>query len=236
MVRRLSVPPGVQEPARSPASAVHGVRQGRDRRAGQDGGTDLHRAGSRARLSTVLDRFVLEKAPGPLVDIDPSLARARSAFGGLVDTLAAMRDEQLTYQWMWGEHQADIRYGFYRVLEMLEGATAAARLALARQPSSEARDAVGAATAARWGLHGVLATLNDADLDADAAGGEWTIRRTMGHIINSQRGYAWGSAYWISVRDEPRNAGPQRAPDDAFGSDFPEEEDEPTGSLAQVRR
>jgi hypothetical protein len=187
-------------------------------------------------LSAVLDRFVLEKAPGPLVDIDPSLARARSAFGGLLDTLAAMRDEQLTYQWMWGEHQADIRYGFYRVLEMLEGATSAARLALAGQPSSEARDAVGAATAARWGLHGVLATLNDADLDADAGGGEWTIRRTMGHIINSQRGYAWGSAYWISVRDEPRKAGPQRAPDDAFGSDFPEEEDEPTGSLAQVRR
>ena len=155
-------------------------------------------------MSAVLDPFVLEKAPGPLVHIDPSLARARSAFGDLLDTLAALHDEQLIYQWMWGEHHADIRYGFYRVLEMVEGAASAARLALAAQPSSEAREAVGAAAAARWGLHGVLATLDDADLDADPGGGEWTIRRTMGHIINSQRGYAWGSAYWISVRDEPR--------------------------------
>ena len=33
----------------------------------------------------VLDAFILEKAPGPLVQIDPALVRARVAFGGLLD-------------------------------------------------------------------------------------------------------------------------------------------------------
>ena len=159
-------------------------------------------------MSAILDRFILEKAPGPLVELDPALVRARVSFGTLLDALAGIRDEQLIYAWTWRDNQAYIRYGFYRVLEILEGATAAARLALASQPSSEAREAVGAAAAARWQLHGILATLNDSDLDADPGGGEWTIRRTMQHIVNSQRGYAWGSAYWLSVRDEPRSTRP----------------------------
>jgi hypothetical protein len=73
--------------------------------------------------------------------------------------------------------------------------------------STEARDAVAAATAARWDTQGILATLADGDLDADPGGGEWTIRQTLAHSIGSQRGYAWGSAYWISVRNEPPAGG-----------------------------
>ena len=105
---------------------------------------------------------------------------------------------------------------------------------MAGSESSEARDAVAAATASRWQLQGVLATLRDADLDADPGDGEWSIRRTLQHIINSQRGYAWGSAYWISVRDQPHGLGPPRIADEVF-SGFPEEEDEATGSLATIR-
>ena len=81
---------------------------------------------------------------------------------------------------------------------------------------------------ARWALHGVLAALTDADLDADPGSDEWTIRQTMQHIISSQRGYAWGSAYWLSVRDQPRPTGPRRAPDDAFAG-IPEEDEEAQG-------
>jgi hypothetical protein len=128
-----------------------------------------------------------------------------------------------------------VRYGFYRVLEILDLAASASTRALAGSPSSEARDAVGATALSRWALHGVLATLTDVDLDADPGNAEWTIRRTMQHIINSQRGYAWGSANWLSVRDQPRPAGPQRLPGDP-NDGFPEEDEEALGSLVDVRR
>lgn len=186
-------------------------------------------------MTAVLDPFVLEHAPGPLVELDPALVRARSAFNPTLASLAAMTDEQLTYQWMWGSHEADIRYGFYRAWEILASATSEATRAMADARSTEAIDAVAAATAARWQLHGVLATLDEADLDADPGNGEWTIRRTLQHVNNSQRGYAWGSAYWLSVRDQPRQPGPQRMPKDLM-ADFPEEEAEALGDLAGVRR
>jgi DinB family. len=186
-------------------------------------------------VTATLDPFVIEHAPGPLVELDPALVRARSAFNPTLESLAAMTDEQLTYQWMWGSHEADIRYGFYRVWEVLESATSEARRQMNGSTSSEAIDAVAATTAARWQLHGVLATLDDADLDADPGNGEWTVRRTMQHVNNSQRGYAWGSAYWLSVRDQPRQPGPQRAPKDALAG-LPDEEDEALGDLASVRR
>lgn len=186
-------------------------------------------------MTAVLDPFVLEHAPGPLVDLDPALVRARSAFNATLASLAAMTDLQLTYQWMWGSHEADIRYGFYRVWEVLESAASEAARTMNGSTSSEAIDAVAATTAARWQLHGVLATLDDADLDKDPGNSEWTIRRTMQHTNNSQRGYAWGSAYWLSVRDQPRQPGPQRAPKDALAG-LPDEEDEALGDLASVRR
>ncbi len=186
-------------------------------------------------MSAVIDPFILERAPGPIVEIPPALVRARTAFGATLDAVARIPDERLMSAWDWEGNAADVRYGFYRILEMLDSAASIAARALSTSPNSEARDAVGAADAARWTLHGVLATLDDGDLDADPGNGEWTVRRTMQHIINSQRGYAWGSAYWLSISDQPRSAGPQRAPDEAFAS-LPEKEDEARGSLADVRR
>jgi len=187
-------------------------------------------------VKTFLDPFVIEHAPGPTIDLDPALLRARAALIGTLARLARCEDSALTYTWTWDGNAVDVRYGFYRTVELLEAATSAASRAMTGSASSEARDAVAAATVARWELQGILATLADADLDADPGGGEWTIRRTMQHIVNSQRGYAWGSAYWLSVRDEPRRPGPQRAPEGAFGDDFPEEEQEALGSLADIRR
>lgn len=187
-------------------------------------------------MTATLDQFVIDHAPGPLVELDPALLRARSAFNTALASLAALTDEQVTYQWMWGEHEADIRYAFYLgCWEVLARATSETTRLLAPTPSSEPIDAVAATTAARWQLHGVLATLTDADLDADPGNGEWTIRRTLQHTLNSQRGYAWGSAYWLSVRDQPRPSGPQRAPEGVF-ADSPEEEDEALGDLASIRR
>jgi hypothetical protein len=186
-------------------------------------------------VSAVIDPFVLEHAPGPLIELDLALVRARTAFRSALGSLAELTDDQLTYAWMWGGNQVDVRYGFYRTRELLESATSETARAVGGSASSEAVDAVGAATAARWRLQGVLATLADADLDADPGNGEWTIRRTLQHVVNSQRGYAWGSAYWLSVRDQRRQPGPRRIPADLVAG-FPEEEDEARGTLAGVRQ
>lgn len=184
-------------------------------------------------MGPVLDPFVLEYAPGPLVELHPSVVRLRGALEATLSRFALIPDERLTSAWTWNGNAVDVRYGFYRVLETIESAASGVGRALTA-PSSEARDAVGATTFARWDLHGVLAGLADSDLDADPGGGEWTVRQTLGHIIGGQRGYAWGSAYWLSTRDQPRVPGRQHAPDELFEA-MPAEEDEALGSLAEVR-
>ncbi len=186
-------------------------------------------------MSAVLDQFVLDHAPGPLVELDPALLRARVACVELIDALVALPDGDLVYEWNWDGNEVDVRYGFYRVIELLELAASESSRLLADSASTEARDAVAAATVARWELQGVLATLTDADLDADPGGGEWTIRQTLGHIISGQRGFALGSAWWLSVRDQPRPPGAQRPPRELFAG-FPEEDEEATGSLADIRQ
>jgi hypothetical protein len=184
--------------------------------------------------AATLDPFVLEHAPGPVASLHPSILEARAAINGALTDLAGVSDEALGASWDWDGNQADVRYGYYRLLEAVERGKAAAGRALEADPSTEARDAVAAATAARWDLHGILASLDEADLDADPGGGEWTVRRTLAHINSSQRGYAWGSAWWLWARDQPRADGPQRVPLDIFDA-APEEESEAAGSLAEIR-
>jgi DinB family protein len=186
-------------------------------------------------MSAVLDPFVLERAPGPVVGLHPALLRLRKAFNGTFDMLGTIPDERLTCLWVWDGNDINVRYAFYRMLEILESGAAEVARAIGGQESSEAREAVGQTSAARWDLQGVLAGLSDPELDADPGGGEWTVRQTMAHTIGGQRGYAWGSAYWISVRDEPKPEGPRRAPDELFVS-MPEDDQEATGTLVEVRQ
>ena len=186
-------------------------------------------------MTAVLDPFVLERAPGPVVSLHPALVRLRAAFKDTFDVLGSIPDERLTSLWVWDGNDINIRYAFYRALETLESGAAEVSRAIGGSKSSEAREAVAATSAARWDLQGVLAGLSDSDLDADPGGGEWTVRQTMGHIIGGQRGYAWGSAYWISVRDQAKPPGPRRAPDKLFAS-MPEDDQEATGTLADVRQ
>ena len=186
-------------------------------------------------MTAALDPFVLRYAPGPLAELDATLLRTRGEATALINAMAALDDSSLRVQWFWDGNDVDVRYAFYRAFEALESAEAVARLATGASGSSQPREAVAAATASRWDLHGLLATLDDDDLDADPQNGEWTIRQTMGHIISGQRGYAWGTAWWLSVRDEARSEGEQRAPEHVF-ADLPEEDEEATGSLADVRR
>jgi hypothetical protein len=54
--------------------------------------------------------------------------------------------------------------------------------------------------AARWAVHGVLAPLPAAAWDGDPGAGEWTVRRTIGHIVSGQRSYSWYNAWYLHQR------------------------------------
>jgi hypothetical protein len=84
---------------------------------------------------------------------------------------------------------------------------------------------------ARWELHGVLAPLDDSTWDADPGGGEWTIRRTVGHIIGSQRSYGWYNAWYL--RQGVVGVEVERPSEDSFPPE-PTEDEEAAGAPAVV--
>jgi len=139
------------------------------------------------------DTFLLRHTKGPTIAVAPAVLAARAALAGAAGDLLAIPDSALEKPWPWRDEEADLRYGLYRLLESLDEAEAAVARSLdeagggARPPSARR---IAPATAARWDLHGLLAGLPLDLLDADPGGGEWSIRRTLGHVLSSQRGYA----------------------------------------------
>lgn len=185
----------------------------------------------------VLDDFLLRLAPTPPVPVAAELLSARDSIHAALATLRVVPDSALERTWEWHGGELDVRSGFYRQFEDLEDARARVRplVADARAEEGPARPLVAAASAARWDLHGLLASLSDADLDRDPSNEEWTLRQTLAHIVGGQRGYAWFTYWYLAQRDSPLDAFPARAPDDdEIG--FPEEETEGRGSLAEIQQ
>jgi hypothetical protein len=181
-----------------------------------------------------MDDLLIRHTPGPTIPLDPSIVDARRYLGGALADLLAIPDIGLEREWSWNDGEVELRYGFYRLYEALEAAAAEARriLAVTDPAPSPAVDPIAAATAARWDLHGLLAGLSDEDLDRDPGGGEWTIRQTLGHVVNVQRAYAWFTAWWLSQRNESEFA--PGAPDE-FEALFPDEDVDAGGSLPEIR-
>ena len=172
----------------------------------------------------------------PLPD---ALGRARSDVMAAAEKLLAIPESALTRPWAWiGGSEEEVRYGAYRAAEALEQAETEARVLATASDAGETRAAriVGHATTARWDLHGIVAALSDADLDADPGGGEWTIRLTLGHTIASQRAYGWGTAWWLA---NPHDANdpelPERVPEEVWSAMPDEATTEAEGSLADLR-
>ncbi len=73
-------------------------------------------------------------------------------------------------------------------------------------------------------------------LDADPGGGEWSVRLTMGHIIAGQRGYAWGTAWWLEQAYDPANPDIPRRIDESLWETLPDEATtEAAGSVDDLR-
>ena len=142
--------------------------------------------------------------------------------------------------WRWRASDTDdieLRYGFYAIHERLEAAAGSIVVGRAGAfegalPIGPAVPALGAMTAARWDLHGVLAPLGDATLDADPGGGEWTVRQTLGHIVSGQLSYSWLNAFFLA---NPVAVGAAEYPGDGDLPPEPTEEELGAGTLAEVR-
>lgn len=181
------------------------------------------------------DAFLVEHTPGPTIDLPDDVRAAREALARATANYLSVEDGTLDRPWPWRDDpngEAEIRYAFYRALEALESAEVEARGMVDRSAIQRSRAAriAAPATAARWALHGALAPLADDELDRDPGGGEWTLRQTLAHVINSQRAYGWYTAWWLARRNEPDF--PAFAPDI---DGFPDESAEGNGSLGEVR-
>lgn len=182
---------------------------------------------------------LLELTPGPSIPIAPAILAARRGLDAAVGSLLAVPDGVLEAPWTWRPGDpgaADVRYGFYRVHERIEEAIAAivrGRAAVGEGPDvGPAVPILAAATAARWELHGALAGLSAADLDADPGGGEWTVRQTLGHIVGGQRAYGWYTAWWLHRGPSPEPL-PEKA-GDASMPELPDEDSEAAGSPPEI--
>lgn len=180
--------------------------------------------------------FLAAHAPAPIVTPAPSVAQARAALETAGRDLAAIPDAALEKVWRWRDHDADVRYGLFRVLESVEGATAevAAILGATGAKRSAAALRVAPSTVARWALHGRLVGLDDGSLDRIGKEGEWTVRQTLAHIVGGQRGYAaYNAWYWKRAKDD-RPTDAERAALDAEAG-LPEEAEEGVGTLDEIR-
>jgi hypothetical protein len=180
---------------------------------------------------------MIELATVPATPRHPAVPAARPVLGGAVADLLTVPDETLKTPWRWRATDPvdnELRYGAYRIVERLEEAIRAIELARgsgAGAAIGPAIPALGVMAAARWDLHGVLAPLPSDVFDADPGGGEWTIRRTVGHVIGSQRSYAWYNAWYIS---HPRPVEEVVRPADGTLPPEPSEDDDGAGTLDEV--
>ena len=173
-------------------------------------------------------------SPAAPIRLAPELAVLRAAVDGAGRRLLSVPDDRLEALWPWpgSSSEVDVRYGFFRLYELMEDARGSVVAALA---SNGVRPAAGgqrgaASTVARWSLHGLLLPLGDAALDRDPGNGEWPIRETMGHVINTQRFYSRFTAWWLTQAPTPAATVP-----DALGNDVPERQVEAAGSMDDVR-
>lgn len=142
------------------------------------------------------------------VDLDTARSHIER---GLADLLA-VPDAALEGSWPWPDHgEADVRYGFFRILEDLEAI--AGTIDAERGPRPLAEAIVAPVTVARWDLVGALLPLTGEELDTDPGRSEWTVRQAVAHIISVQHAYAVYTGWWRAQGIGSADALPPAAPD-----------------------
>ena len=189
-------------------------------------------------FAAIETQFAGMTADVPRRPTPPGLAAARDDIAVAARALLTIPDDGLVRPWGWiGGSEEELRYGAYRIGERLElaGIEATDRLRATGVARGRAADLVASTAAARWDLEGLLAPLPDAVWDADPGNEEWTVRQTMGHVINGQRAYGIGTAWWLGQGwrvDDPSL--PTQSPESIW-VDLPDEDAEAVGPPTEVR-
>ena len=174
----------------------------------------------------------------PRAPIGDEIRRARRDIRRAVADVLEVPHAALERPWRWrpdDPREVEVRWGVYRLHEILEEASGAIERARLRDRSSlspaPALPPLVASGAARWELHGALAGLPVAAWDADPGGGEWSVRRTLAHVISTQRALGWTTAWFLDRAGTPQ-AG-EYAPDGALPPE-PDEESDADGAPDDV--
>jgi len=183
----------------------------------------------------ILDDLTAGIEPRP---IPPALIAARSEILAVAERLRAIPDTALTTPWAWrADGEEEVRYGFYRIGELLEVAGIDAATAVRRSGIERGRaaDLIAPAVAARWDLEGLLLGIPEALWDAAPGGEEWSIRITMGHTIGGQRAYGVGSSWWLQQGFAAHDPSLPTQTPGALWEPLPSEDDEAVGAPSVVR-
>jgi hypothetical protein len=158
----------------------------------------------------VIDALAALRLPRPR-PVHPAIVAARTSLEATLHQTARLPDEALARSWRWrGAERVDVRYGIYRLFEVLEEATVMAlrTVALLGEREAAAGQILCQATQARWDLHGLLLPLADGDLDRPPGGAEWTLRETLGHVASTQARYTLNTAFWALTAPAPDRTPP----------------------------
>jgi DinB superfamily len=102
----------------------------------------------------------------------------------LLRMVSGIPDDHLLRSWTWRGTELNVRHGLYRMLEIFEEGAEEARN---HTRGARMRDQ---SEAGRWDLHAVMISLAVADLDADPGQEQWTIRKTLRHMLGAQDWFA----------------------------------------------
>lgn len=153
----------------------------------------------RPNAPLVLDALATLRLPHPR-PVHPAILSTRASIEAALRSMLRLSDNALPRAWRWRgqDERVDVRYGLYRLFEILEETTVTALRAvtLLGGRQAEAGQILSQATQARWDLHGLLLPLTDDDLDRPSGGEEWTLRQTLGHVVLTQSRYTLNTAFW----------------------------------------
>tara|TARA_Y100000590_G_scaffold274811_2_gene308528 strand:- start:9180 stop:9590 length:411 start_codon:yes stop_codon:yes gene_type:complete len=109
----------------------------------------------------------------------------------IIEILSTISKEDMTLPAKYGKLNVDIRYRFYRFIahEVEHTLQISKTLFDLNIFPSEARQILQKMIQTRGELEGILINLEDEDLDKKPTSDQWSVRETLEHIIEVEKGY-----------------------------------------------
>ena len=109
----------------------------------------------------------------------------------IIEILSTISKEDMTLQAKYGKLNVDIRYRFYRFIanEVEHTLQISKTLFDLNIFPSESRQILQKMIQTRGELEGILINLEDEDLDKKPTSDQWSVRETLEHIIEVEKGY-----------------------------------------------